>query len=45
MNLINNCTSPIMNIIFKYNICRCAMYITRLKKSEDLSWWQCLPPC
>jgi antitoxin ChpS len=32
MNLMNNCAPPAKNVILKYNIWRCAMYKTRLKK-------------
>jgi antitoxin ChpS len=32
MNLMNNCAPPAINVILKYNIWRCAMYTTRLKK-------------
>ena len=32
MNLMNNCASPAVDVILKYNIRRCSMYTTRLKK-------------
>ena len=32
MNLMNNCASPSADVILKYNIRRCSMYTTRLKK-------------
>lgn len=32
MNLMNNCASPDTDVISKYNIRRCSMYTTRLKK-------------
>jgi len=32
MKLMNNCAPPTMGVILKYNIRRCAMYTTRLKK-------------
>jgi len=32
MNLMNNCASPAADVILKYNIQRCSMYTTRLKK-------------
>ncbi len=32
MNLMNSCASSIMDVILKYNIRRCSMYTTRLKK-------------
>lgn len=32
MEMIKNCTLPAVNVILKYNIRRCSMYITRLKK-------------
>lgn len=32
MNLTKNCAPPVMDVILKYNIRRCSMYTTRLKK-------------
>ncbi|ESD41456.1 SpoVT/AbrB-like protein [Escherichia coli 908519] len=32
MNMMNNCASPAVDVILKYNIRRCSMYTTRLKK-------------
>jgi antitoxin ChpS len=32
MNLMNNCASPAVNVILKYNIRGCSMHKTRLKK-------------
>ncbi len=40
MNLMNNCASPAVDVILKYNIRRCSMYTTRLKRSADPSCWR-----
>lgn len=32
MNLMDNCAQPATDVILKYNIRRCSMYTTRLKK-------------
>ncbi|EBN0147336.1 PbsX family transcriptional regulator, partial [Salmonella enterica subsp. enterica serovar Infantis] len=32
MNLTKNCAPPAIDVILKYNIRRCSMYTTRLKK-------------